>query len=59
MKVMGGPTSGSQCSKTRTTRGTFIDTGEQFHITDDWKNPDMAHEDMKGYWTGTTTFNKL
>ena len=41
--------------KTRTTTGTFAN-GEQFTITDDWRDQGISHRILEQPWTGSTTF---
>ena len=58
MKVVGGPVDSKECGTIRTTKGTFVETGEDFVIVDNWKDRDVAHRALDKYWVGTTVFRK-
>ena len=45
----------SKLSGVRRTVGTYLDTGEEFEILDDWTRPN-CHEALPSRWVGTTEF---
>ena len=57
-KMSGGPVSHTKICKTRITIGKFVDTGENFKITDDWTQAASAHRKLKRPWVGETHFTE-
>ena len=55
MRVDGRPPAAALASTRRTT-GTFLDTGEEFLVVDEWTARSTAHRDMGRWWTGETIF---
>ena len=55
-RVSGGPTRDVKMSTRRTTRGTYVGTGAEFVVTDDYADPNAAHRLLPNAWVGTTEF---
>ena len=55
MRVDGSPPAKSLTS-TRVTTGSYVDTGEQFKVVDEWRGRGECHRDLGRAWTGSTKF---
>ena len=42
----------------RITKGTYVGTGEEFVIVDDYADPNCAHRILKNAWIGTTLIHE-
>jgi len=58
LRVAGAPPAKTLCNA-RITKGTFIDTGEIFPITDSWTARAVMHRPMPRLWVGTTQFIRI
>jgi hypothetical protein len=47
---------GRDLHSVRVTQGTFLESGKEFTITDNWRNSYRAHLELSGPWVGETTF---
>ena len=56
LRVRGAPP-GKALTPERITRGTYLDSGEEFEITDTWTSRGYAHRQLKAAWTGATEFH--
>ena len=58
-RVAGGPTAKDNIGTTQITKGTFIGSGREFDIEDDYSVERDAHRMLEGAWTGTTKFQDI
>ena len=58
-QVAGGPGKSQKLMKSRTTTGTFVESGEQFKIVDSYTEPRAAHMLLEHAWIGTTEFRAV
>ena len=56
LRVYGAPP-GKALTPERITRGKYMDSGEEFEITDTWTSRGHAHRQLKADWTGETEFH--
>ena len=56
LRVHGAPP-GKALTPERITRGKYLDSGEEFEITDTWTSRGHAHRQLKADWTGETEFH--
>ena len=57
-RVAGGPGRDAIMITKRTTKGTYVGTGEEFTIVDDYADPNCAHRIMPHAWIGTTLIHE-
>ena len=55
-RVSGGPGRDIKLDKARVTIGTFVASGEQFKIEDQYTEPRAAHMMLEHAWVGTSEF---
>ena len=56
LRMRGAPP-GKALTPERITRGKYLDSGEEFEITDTWTSRGYAHRQLKAAWTGATEFH--
>ena len=56
LRVRGAPP-GKALTPERITRGKYLNSGEEFEITDTWTSRGYAHRQLKAAWTGATEFH--
>ena len=57
-RVAGGPGRDAVMITKRTTKGTFVGSGKEFTIVDDYANPNCAHRILANTWIGTIIIHK-
>ena len=57
-RVAGGPGRDAIMLTKRITKGTYVGTGEEFVIVDDYADPNCAHRILKNAWIGTTLIHE-
>ena len=55
-RVSAGPGRDTKLSTRRINIGTYVGTGAEFTITDDYSDPNAAHKILANAWVGTTEF---
>ena len=58
-RVAGRPGQNDKLQKVRITIGTFVASGEQFKIEDQYSEPRAAHLMLKHAWVGTSEFREI
>ena len=58
-RIAGGPGRDIKLEKIRVTVGTFVVSGEQFKIVDQYTEPRAAHMMLEHAWVGTTEFQEM
>ena len=57
-RVSGGPGRGIKLEKARITIGTFVESGEQIKIQDQYTEPRAAHMMLEHAWVGILEFRE-
>jgi hypothetical protein len=58
-RVAGGPGRQTIIGGHRTTKGTYVGSGKQFVIVDDYHDPNHAHRILANAWIGTSEFKEM
>ena len=59
LRVAGGPGRDLKLAKSRITIGTFVGSGEEFKIEDQYTKPRAAHLMLEHAWIGTSEFREI
>ena len=57
-QVAGGPGRDAVMITKRTTKGTFVGSGKEFIMIDDYADPSCAHRILANAWIGTTIIHE-